>query len=155
MLTQPEGDRESIIFCGSTGLTDSQRRWSMTELELGAVVYGLQSAYNFTYGADKIQVMTDHQSLVGLSKKCLDEIQNPRLTSLLDKIAHYNYKIKAIQGKNNVPADVLSRMPNTRAEFPDVDHFIPVQVVEIKAVQTRGGKLRIARGPRRIPIIKS
>ena len=81
----------------------------MTELELGAVVYGLQSAYNYTYGADDIQIMTDHQSLVGLSKKCLDEIQNPRLTSLMDKIAHYNYRIKAIKGKENIPADVLSK----------------------------------------------
>ena len=88
--------------------------------------------------------MTDHQSLVGLSKKCLDEIQNPRLTSLLDKIAHYNYRVKAIKGKENVPADVLSRMPNTRADLPDMDHFIPVHVVDIKAVQTRGGKLRIS-----------
>ena len=41
--------------------------------------------------------------------------------------------------------DVLSRMPNTLAELPDVDHFIPVHVVDIKAVQTRGGKLRISR----------
>ena len=61
VLTQPEGDREHIIFCGSTGLTDSQRRWSKTVLDLGAVVYGLQSAYNFTYGADEVQVMTEHQ----------------------------------------------------------------------------------------------
>ena len=67
------------------------------------------------------------------------------MTSLLDKVAHYNYKIKAIKGKENVPADVLSRMPNTLAEFPDVDHFIPVHIVEIKAVQARGGKLRISR----------
>ena len=79
-LTQPEGDREHIIFCGSTGLTDAQRRWSMTELEMGAVVYALQSAYNFTYGADEITIMTDHASLVGLPKECLDEIANPRLT---------------------------------------------------------------------------
>ena len=85
--------------------------------------------------------MTDHQSLVGLSNKCLDEIQNPRLTSLLDKIAHYNNRIKAIKGRENVPADVLSRMTNTLAELPDVDHFPPVHIVEIKAVQTRGGKL--------------
>ena len=117
----------------------------MTELEMGAIVYALQSAYNFTYGAEEITIMTDHASLVGLSKKCLDEIANPRLTSLFDKVAHYNFKIKAIKGKDNVPADVLSRMPNTMAELPDVDHFIPVHIVEIKAVQTRGGKLRISR----------
>ena len=36
-------------------------------------------------------------------------------------------------------------MPNSTAELPDVDHFLPVQIVEIKAVQTRGGKLRISR----------
>ena len=38
VLTQPEGEREHIIYCGSTGLTDAQRRWSMCELELGSIV---------------------------------------------------------------------------------------------------------------------
>ena len=64
---------------------------------------------------------------------------------MFNEISHYNFQIQHISGENNIPADVLSRMPNTSAELPDVDHFIPVQIVEIKAVQTRGGKLRISR----------
>ena len=118
---------------------DAQRQWIITELEMGAIVFAPQLAYNFTYGAEEITILTDHVSLVGLSKKCLDEIANPRPTSLFDKVAHYNFKIKAIKGKYNILADVLSRMPNSTAELPDLDHFIPVQIVEIKAVQTRGG----------------
>ena len=68
VLTQPDGKREHIIYCGSTGLTDAQRRWSMCELELGAICFALENAHNFTYEADKIEIFTDHSLLVGLSK---------------------------------------------------------------------------------------
>ena len=50
LLTQTKGEREHIIYCGSTGLTDAQRRWSMCELELGRICFALENAHNFTYG---------------------------------------------------------------------------------------------------------
>ena len=145
VLTQPDGDREHIIFCGSTGLTDAQRRWSMCELELGAICFALENAHNFTYGANDIEILTDHSPLVGLSKKCLDEIPNPRITSLFDKISHYNYRIKHIKGEQNVPADVLSRLPSHTKDLQDVSHFVPVHTITIAAVQTRSNSIRIAR----------
>ena len=76
-------------------------------MELGAICFELENPHNFTYGADKIEILTDHSRLVGLSKKCLDEIPNPRLTLLFNKISHYNFIIKHISGDSNVPADVL------------------------------------------------
>ena len=144
MVTQ-EGEREHIIYCGSTGLTDAQRRWSMCELELGSIVFALENAHNFTYGDENIEIFTDHSLLVGLSKKCLDEIPNPRLTALINKIAHYNYRIKHISGENNVPADVLSRLPSYSKDLQDINHFIPVQTITVAAVQTRSTSVKIAR----------
>ena len=92
----------------------------MCELELGSICFALENAHNFTYGANNIEIYTDHSPLVGLSKKCLDEIPNPRLTSLFNRIAHYNYKIKHISGAENVPADVLSRLPTGSRDLPEI-----------------------------------
>ena len=36
----------------------------MTELELGAICFALENAHNFTYGADTIEILTDHSPLV-------------------------------------------------------------------------------------------
>ena len=83
----------------------------MTELVLGTICFALENANNFTYGENTIETLTDHSPLVGLSKKCLDEIPNPRSTSLFNKISHYNFQIKHISGEDNIPANVLSRLP--------------------------------------------
>ena len=143
-LNQSEGEREHIVYCSRMGLTDTQKRWSMTKLEMDGIVFALESAYNYTYGADEIVVLTDHASLVGLSKKCLNEIANSRLTSLFDKVSHYNFEIKAIKGEDNLTADVLSRLAHKMAEIPDINNYTPVQTVKVKSFQTRNGKLRIA-----------
>ena len=91
VLTQPQDDgEERIIYCGSTGLSDSQRQWSMGELEMAAVVYGLTNACHFTYGAQDIQVFSDHSPLVGLSCKCLDDIENPCLMALFTLFLLYS-----------------------------------------------------------------
>ena len=50
---------------------------------------------------------------------------------MFEKVAHYNFRIKAISEEDNEPADVMSRLANTTAELPDVDHYNPVQKVEV------------------------
>ena len=60
VLTQPDGKREHTIYCGSTGLTEAQRWWSMCKLEWGAICFALVNTHNFPYGADKIEILTDH-----------------------------------------------------------------------------------------------
>ena len=65
ILTQkkPEGEY-NIIYAGSTGLTELQKRtWSMGELELGAVVFGLQNLRYFTYDSPHITIHTDNSPL--------------------------------------------------------------------------------------------
>ena len=105
----------------------------------------MENAHNFTYGVDTIKILTDHSPLVSLSKMCLDEIPNPLITSLFNKISYYNFQIKHINGEDNIPVDVLSRLPICTTELQDINHYIPVQTITIAAVQTRSGKLRIAR----------
>ena len=101
----------------------------MTELELEAIFFTLEYANNFTYSANTIEILTDHFSL-----KCLEEIPNPKITSPFNKISHYHLQI-----------NVLTRLPTCAANLQYINHYVPVQTITISAVQTRGGKLGIAR----------
>ena len=122
VLTQPDKkkNRENILYCGSTRLTDAQKRWAMCEIEMAAIVYALVNAKHLTYGANDIRIYTDHQPLIRVGKKCFDDIDNPRLVKMLELICHYNFELVHIPGKENIPADVLSRLDHTTREMPDI-----------------------------------
>ena len=64
---------------------------------------------------------------------------------MFNKISHYNFQIKHINQEDKIPMDVLSRLPTFTTELQDINHYIPVQTINIAGVQTRSGKLRIAR----------
>ena len=70
-MTQPKGDgkHKAIIQCSSTALSSTQANYSVTELELLAILWSLQKASFYYKGAPKISVYTDHSALVTLTKK--------------------------------------------------------------------------------------
>ena len=80
--------------------------------------------------------------MVGLSRKSFTDIENPWLMSLFEKISHYSYQLHHIPGKENRPADVLSRLGHEACEFPEIPSHIPVRTVS--AVQTRSS-IRVAK----------
>ena len=146
VLTQkkPEGNEYNIIYAGSTGLTELQKRtWSMGELELRAVVFGLQNACYFTYGSPHITIHTNHAPLVGMSKKPLDKLENPPYIKMFEKMSTFNYTLRHISGELNIPADILSRLPDKNKDLPDISAHVPLKSVE--AVQTRSSSIKITR----------
>ena len=50
-------------------------------------------------------------------------------------ISLYNFVLTHIPGKENIPADVLSRLDHTTREMPDIPSHIPARA--IRAVPTR------------------
>ena len=75
-LLQPSGDRSNILQCGSTSLSDTQRGYSVTELELLGVSWALGMLEYYVSGAPKVIVLTDHQALVGLEQKDVSSVGN-------------------------------------------------------------------------------
>ena len=63
-----------IIQMASTGLTKSQKNYSVTELELLGLVWSLQHSKVYTMGNNKIIVHTDHSALAHLSTKNLSDV---------------------------------------------------------------------------------
>ena len=60
-----------FIFAASTGLKDSQRRYSTYELEMLAISWSLKKIRMYLFDSHLVTVMTDHVALAGLEEKTL------------------------------------------------------------------------------------
>ena len=104
-------------------------------------MWALNHAKVYTTGNNLVEVLTDHSALEPLSRKDLGDIDNPRLIRLLEKISHFNYRIRYIRGKTNQIADCLSRfqIEDLEEETPgmeDVPRNLEAKRV-VKRVNTR------------------
>ena len=95
----------------------------------------------YTTGNNLVEVLTDHSALESLSRKDLGDIENNRLVRLLEKISHFNYRVRYIRGKTNQVADCLSRyqMEDLEEEAPgmeDIPRNLEAKRV-VKRVNTR------------------
>jgi hypothetical protein len=86
-------------------LTKTERRWSATERELLALVYGYHICYHLVFGR-RIVFLSDHKPLA-----TLDKLKLPfgRLGQLLFKLEGVDYTIQYIEGAKNFLPDFLSR----------------------------------------------
>lgn len=94
-------------------LNKTERRWSATERELLALVYGYEICYHLVFGRT-IVFLTDHQPLATLK-----DLKYPfgRLGQLLFKLDGVDFTIQYIPGDSNHIPDFLSR-----AHFSDEPH---------------------------------
>ena len=115
---QSEGEIKPIAF-GSRYLNDSEKNYSIGELELLAVVWGLEKFRFYLYGK-KVFLYTDHQALEPLNKRNRCNRQySTRLTRWLDRLAHFDIAIQHIAG-NLKFTDFLSRNPLENASKEEV-----------------------------------
>ena len=107
---QADGELKPIAF-GSRFLNDSEKNYSIGELELLAVVWGLEKFRFYLYGK-KVFLYTGHQALEPLIKRNRCNKQySARLTRWLDRLAHFDISIQHIAGSNLKFTDYLSRNP--------------------------------------------
>ena len=116
---QSDGEIKPIAF-GSRYLNDSEKNYSIGELELVAVVWGLEKFRFYLYGK-KVFLFTDHQALEPLIKRNRCNRQySARLTRWLDRLVHFDIAIQHIAGSNLKFTDFLSRNPVESASNEDV-----------------------------------
>ena len=116
---QSDGEITPIAF-GSRYLNDSEKNYSIGELELLAVVWGLENFRFYLYGK-KVFLYTDHQALEPLIKRNRCNRQySARLTRWLDRLAHFDIAIQHIAGSNLKFTDFLSRNPVENASNEEV-----------------------------------
>ena len=117
---QDDGELKPIAF-GSRYLNNTEKNYSIGELELLAVVWGLEKFRFYLYGK-KVHLYTDHQALEPLIKRNRSNHQySARLTRWLDRLAHFDIAVQHIAGRNMKFTDYLSRNPVGGAPTEDKD----------------------------------
>ena len=102
-----------LIRCGSRSLISAEKNYAPTELECLAVFYAVTHCNHFLAGAPKVEVRTDHRSLLGMWKKELGDVPNKRVQRFRERLQQYNLELVYLEGKKNLMADALSRYPLT------------------------------------------
>ena len=89
----------------------TEKKYTFNELELLAVVWGLEHFRLLVYGKP-IELLQDHQAMEPLIKRNhSNETYSARLTRWLDWLAHFDINLKHVAGKHLALIDLLSRNP--------------------------------------------
>ena len=110
-------------------MNDTEKKYSIGELELLAVVWGLEK-FRFYLYVKKVYLYTDHQALESLIKRNRSNSQySARLTRWLDRLTHFDISVQHIAGSNLKFTDYLSRNPvggATPEEIYDEENVINI-----------------------------
>ena len=98
------------IFIGT------EKKYAINELELLAVVWGLELFRLYIYGTP-IELLPVHQALEPLTERNrTNKTYSARLTRWLDRLAHFDMNIKHITRKHLALTDYLNRNPISKPE---------------------------------------
>lgn len=123
-LYQLDEDRlhQVISFC-SKGFSEAEKRWSVSEQEMWAIIYCLKKFETYVRGA-KLIIRTDHHSLTFLRSW---KLHCNRVIRWLMFLNQFDYTIEYVTGKENVAADVLSRY-TTEAKIVQEDKIYAPEI---------------------------
>nr|GEX64387.1 putative reverse transcriptase domain-containing protein [Tanacetum cinerariifolium] len=111
--------REKVIAYASCQLKIHEKKYTMHDLELGAVVFALKMCRHYLYGT-RCVVFTDHKSL----QHILDQKElNMRQHRWLELLSDYDCEIRCHPGKGNVVADALMQILKARIEARKEENY--------------------------------
>ena len=103
-----------IVSYASRALTDVEQRDSQTDLEMLAVVYGVEHYHLYLFGST-FTVVTDHKPLLGILKS--RKPATARVECWRLRLMPYEFDLLYRPGKDERnPADFISRHPHTAWE---------------------------------------
>ena len=105
-----------VVLAGSRFTKDAETRYAPVEGEALACEWALESTRHYTLGNTKLLIATDHKPLLKiLGDRKLEDIDNPRLAKLKEKMLRWKFDIIHVPGKIHVGPDTLSRQEVTVA----------------------------------------
>jgi len=118
ILQVGDDNKLHAVSYGSQALTKSQRNWTVSQLELAAIVSGLR-AYECFAIRTEVTVITDNSHCLALDKWLPVNARERRMIAYL---MQFRLKVRYLEGCKNAPADALSRSlddmsPETRLKF--------------------------------------
>ena len=139
---QGNGELKPIAFA-SRYLNDAEKKYSIGELELLAVVWGLERLRFYLYGK-QVQLFSDHQALEPLLKRNKTNKQySARLTRWLDRLNHFDICLKHTAGKEIKFTDFISPNPteNPEPEENYEEEFVINAIAQLATVNARIGRI--------------
>ena len=117
---------EKVIQYVSHILSPTQRNWPCIERECYSVIFSITKLRPYLYGAS-FEVLTDHKPLLSLFTK---EMNNTKIQRWGVLLAEYGASIKYRKGKNNIRADMLSRLRNEGDECTECEDIAIIDTEE-------------------------
>ena len=110
MARTTERNTKTHRFCKSFPIRH-RKKYAINELELLAVVWGLEHFRLYIYGKP-IKLLTEHQALEPLIKRNRsNKTYSARVTRWLDRLAHFPFNVNHIAGKHLALTEYLTRNP--------------------------------------------
>ena len=103
-------NRDGHIFpvaYASRKLLDREKRYFVMERECLGIVWGIKKFALYLYGK-QFTLQTDHRPLEFLN---VSKFDNPRIMRWLLALQSFVFRVEHIKGKDNVGADLVSRVP--------------------------------------------
>ena len=126
-LTQenPEDKTDKqLIFCGSSSLSEKQKRLLAIYGENLAIIVALEKCRYWLLGCPHFTICTDHKGLESIyNNKPLDEISD-KISDIVVSTYCYNFTVEYICDKDNELADHLSCHPIWCQEQEDFGPWI-------------------------------
>ena len=109
----------------SRSLSSAEKGYSQLDKEGLALVFGVTKFHKYLHGRHFV-LMSDHKPLITLfhERKGIPAMSSARIQRWALTLASYEYTIEHRAGKDNVPADVFSRLPlpESATEEPIPEH---------------------------------
>jgi hypothetical protein len=107
VLTQEENGHEHVIAYASRALNSAERKYSATERECLAIVWGTATFRPYLLG-QHFTIVTDHQPLTFIQSS---RDSHGKLARWASKLSEFDFSIVYRKGSKNTNADMLSRLP--------------------------------------------
>ena len=112
VLQQKQNTEWETAHYASRFLTEFEKKCSINELELFAVVWSIENARNFVY-VTEVEIISDHKALASILKRNRsNKTFSSRLTRWVDRLLQFQFTLVHAPGRTMGIADYLSRHPS-------------------------------------------
>ena len=115
IVHQFPGGAERPVAYASRSLSEAEQKYAQIEREGLAIVFGVKRFHQYICGR-RFTLVTDHRPLCRIFSPSAEtsSVAAARLQRWALILSMYDYEIEFVSGLQNVPADVLSRLPSPK-----------------------------------------
>ena len=121
-LYQKQDEKVKPVLFFSKFFSEQERKWSVVEREMFAIVSAFQKCKRFIEGRH-FMLLTDHKPLLNLIKQHNERRLSNKLTRWSIFVSSFDFTIIHVKGSDNLVADLLSRTVNDVEEVKKEDEF--------------------------------